>query len=144
MNIAFFLKPKVSISFLYSDFTLRQALEKMKRSGYTALPVIDRDGRYFGTISEGDFLWYFSDCLNKSIEINRKLLEEVRLNKIIKKGAYESVKIAADIDALLNVALNQNFVPVTDDLGSFIGIVTRRDIIKHYTLNAAPSVKEST
>jgi CBS domain containing-hemolysin-like protein len=26
----------------------------------------------------------------------------------------------------------QNFVPVTDDLGSFIGIVTRRDILQYY------------
>ena len=56
MNIAFFLKPKVSVSFLYSDYTIRQALEKMRHCGYSAIPVINRDGRYVGVVSDGDFL----------------------------------------------------------------------------------------
>ena len=43
------------------------------------------------------------------------------------------MKITADVDELLTLAMNQNFVPVVDDLGSFIGIVTRRDIIRHLT-----------
>ena len=30
------------------------------------------------------------------------------------------------------MAMNQNFVPVTDDRGLFIGIVTRRDILQYY------------
>ena len=33
------------------------------------------------------------------------------------------------MDALLESAMNQNFIPVIDDLDKFIGIVTRRDII---------------
>ena len=33
------------------------------------------------------------------------------------------------MDELLHRAVNQNFVPVVDDLGTFIGIVTRQDII---------------
>ncbi|MCD7774750.1 MAG: CBS domain-containing protein [Clostridiales bacterium] len=131
MNIAFFLKPKVSVAYLYSDFTLRQALEKMHHYGYTAIPVVNKDGSYAGTVSEGDFLWYMMECFKDNIEINFKSLEETHLNKIIRVGSYKAVKITADVDELLNVALNQNFVPVTDDLDSFIGIVTRRDIIKH-------------
>lgn len=133
MNIAFFLKPKVSVAFLYSDYTLRQALEKMRHYGYTAIPVISRDGRYAGTVSEGDFLWYFTARIKADEEINKKLIEDVPLVKILKLEAYKPVKVTADIDELLTVAMNQNFVPVTDDLGSFIGIVTRRDIIKHLT-----------
>ena len=57
MNIAFLLQPKNDTAFLYDDFTLRQGLEKMKHHGYTAIPVIDREGKYVTTISEGDFLW---------------------------------------------------------------------------------------
>ena len=58
MNIAFLLQPKNDTAFLYDDYTLRQGLEKMKHHGYTAIPVIDRDGKYVTTISEGDFLWF--------------------------------------------------------------------------------------
>lgn len=28
------------------------------------------------------------------------------------------------------MAMNQNFVPIVDDIGTFIGIVTRRDIMQ--------------
>ena len=57
MNIAYFLIPKSSVAYLYDDFTFRQGLEKMRHHGYTAIPVITRDGQYVGTVSEGDFLW---------------------------------------------------------------------------------------
>lgn len=133
MNIAFFLKPKISVAYLYSDFTVRQALEKMRHYGYSAIPIISRDGKYAGTVSEGDFLWYLSDRFSENIDINRKTLEETPLTKIIKSDTYLPVKITANVNDLVNLSLNQNFVPVTDDFGSFIGIVTRRDIIKHLT-----------
>ena len=131
MNIAFFLKPKISVSYLYSDFTLRQALEKMRHCGYTAIPVIHRDGRYAGTVSDCDFLWYLSDRLNENNSVSKKNLEEIPLLQFIKNNVYLPVKITAEVDDLVNLSLSQNFVPVTDDSGSFIGIVTRRDIIRH-------------
>lgn len=140
MNIAFFLKPKISVAYLYSDFSLRQALEKMRHYGYTAIPVIHRDGKYAGTVSEGDFLWYIADKLNENISVNKKNLEEIPLSHFIKNDTYLPVKITADVNDLVNISLNQNFVPVTDDSDSFIGIVTRRDIIKHL---ADKSDKES-
>ena len=46
MNVLFFLRPKVSTAYIYYDNTLRQGLEKLKHYGYTAIPVIDRDGKY--------------------------------------------------------------------------------------------------
>ncbi|MBQ8209183.1 MAG: CBS domain-containing protein [Clostridia bacterium] len=131
MNVAFFLKPKISVAFLYSDFTLRQALEKMHYYGYTAIPVIGRDGKYNGTVSEGDFLWYMLSCFNSGENVDQRYIEEIPLKKILKSDSYKPVKITANMDELFNVAMNQNFVPVVDDLGSFIGIVTRRDIIKY-------------
>ena len=57
MNIAYFLLPKNRVAYLYDDYTFRQGLEKMRHHGYTAIPVISRDGKYVGTVSEGDFLW---------------------------------------------------------------------------------------
>lgn len=135
MNIAFFLKPKISVAYLYCDFTVRQALEKMRYYGYTAIPVIDRDGQYKGTVSEGDFLWFFLERFRNDENVDRRFLEETSLKKLIRSDLYKPVKITADMNELMNVAMNQNFVPVIDDLGSFIGIVTRRDIIKQLTEN---------
>ena len=133
MNIAFFLKPKISVAYLYNDYTIRQSLEKMRHYGYSVIPVVNREGRYVGTVSEGDFLWYLSDCFSNNQEISMKTLEETSLSKILRNDAYKPVRITSDVDELLHLAMNQNFVPVVDDLGSFIGIVTRRDIIRHLT-----------
>lgn len=135
MNIAFFLKPKISVAYLYSDFTVRQALEKMRYYGYTAIPVINREGKYKGTVSEGDFLWYFLERFRNDENVDRKYIEETPLRKLIREDSYKPVKITANMNELLSVATNQNFVPVVDDLGSFIGIVTRRDIIKYLAEN---------
>ena len=135
MNIAFFLKPKISVAFLYNDYTVRQSLEKMRHYGYSAIPVINRDGKYAGTVCEGDFLWFIKDCFINNEDVNLKTLEETPLSKLLKANMYKPMKVTADVNELISLATNQNFVPVVDDLGSFIGIVTRRDIIKHLAEN---------
>lgn len=128
MNILFFLKPKGDIAFIYNDFTLRQAIEKTKHYGYSAIPVLDRDGHYVGTLSEGDLLWAVLDL--KAYDDHSK--EQHYVKDILKGRNYASVNVNAVIEDLLLVAMNQNFVPVTDDRGLFIGIVTRRDILQYY------------
>ena len=62
MNVLFFLKPKASVAYIYDNNTVRQGLEKMKHYGYTAIPVIDHEGRYVGTVTEGDFLWKLTEA----------------------------------------------------------------------------------
>ena len=61
MNIIMLLKPKETVKYIYEDSTLRQGLEKMRAHSYTALPVINKEGKYIGTVSEGDFLYYILD-----------------------------------------------------------------------------------
>ncbi len=53
MNILFFLTPKNEVAYIFEDETLRQALEKMEYHKYSAVPVINRRGKYVGTITEG-------------------------------------------------------------------------------------------
>ena len=44
MNALFLLKSKASVALVYDDNTLRQGLERMRAHGYTAIPVINREG----------------------------------------------------------------------------------------------------
>ena len=57
MNLLFFLTPKAEVAYLYDDFTLRQAIEKMEYHRYSSIPILNRKGEYVGTITEGDILW---------------------------------------------------------------------------------------
>ncbi|MBQ2390809.1 MAG: CBS domain-containing protein [Clostridia bacterium] len=132
MNIAFLLTPKAELAFLYNDFSIRQALEKMNYHKYSAVPVINRDGKYCGTISEGDFLWFLVEGESGDLrKIDIKSVEHIAISDIVKQDKNPAVRITATADELLERATNQNFIPVTDDSGSFIGIVTRKKIIDY-------------
>ena len=133
MNIAYFLIPKSSVAYLYDDFTFRQGLEKMRHHGYTAIPVITRDGQYVGTVSEGDFLWQLlSEEQSSQHHCSMRDLERLRVRDLLRKDSYPPVRITVSMEELLHSAMNQNFIPVVDDFDCFIGIVTRKDIIRYF------------
>ena len=128
MNIAFLLTPKSQVTYIYEDSTFRQALEKLRHHGYSAVPVLTRDGGYAGTLSEGDFLWSMLEVGGASLAY----CEGIRVSDIKKTDRNPAVHITSDTDELISRALEQNFIPVVDDSGSFIGIVTRKDIIRYF------------
>lgn len=125
MNILFFLTPKENVAHLDDDDTLRQALEKMEHHGYSAIPMLSKDGKYKGTIKEGDLLWYIKDNDFPSL----KEMEDIPILDIGRKRDIEAVNISISMDELVNKITNQNFVPVVDDNNVFIGIITRKDVI---------------
>ena len=128
MNILFFLTPKCEVAYIYEDVTLRQALEKMEYHKYSAVPIISRTGRYIGTITEGDMLWGIKNKFNLSL----KEAERVTVAAIDRRLDNRPVYANSNMEDLIDKALNQNFVPVVDDQKNFIGIITRKDIIRYY------------
>lgn len=128
MNILFFLKPKSEVAYLYDDITVRQALEKMEYHGYSAIPVIDREGHYTGTLTEGDMLWGLKD----RYDLNIRESEEIPLKSIPRRRNNRPVHADSNMEDLVVKAMSQNFVPVVDDKEIFIGIITRKDIIQFF------------
>lgn len=128
MNILFFMQPKNDIAYIYDHYSLRQAIEKMKHYGYTAIPIIDDTGKYAGTLSEGDLLWAVLD----QNDFDSPALEQLLVRDIMRSRQNAPVNVNAEIEDLLLTAMNQNYIPVTDDRGLFIGIVTRKDILQYY------------
>ena len=129
MNLLFLLHPKSTVAYLMSNVTVRQGLEKMRAHGYTAIPVINPEGEYVGTVSEGDFLYAVCEYSKGG---NLKQLEKIKLTEIMRDKRDKAVTVSEKMDELLLLIMQQNFVPVVDDRNTFIGIVTRRDIIKYY------------
>lgn len=125
MNILFFLKPKVETAFIYDYHTLRQALEIMEYHKYSSIPIISREGKYIGTITEGDLLW----GLKRWNLLNLREAEGISIMKVERRLDYRPVRAESDIEDLIERAMEQNFVPVIDDQENFIGIITRKDII---------------
>ncbi len=126
-NILFFLLPKAMCSFVYDDYTVRQALEKMEVAGYAALPILNKHGEYRGTLTEGDLLW----ALKNLCYMDMRQAEARRIMEITRRKDHLPVKVTANMHDLVQRASSQNFVPVVDDKDAFIGIITRSAILKY-------------
>ena len=124
-NILFFLTPKAMCQVVYDDFTVRQALEKMESSGYTALPILNKRGEYRGTLSEGDGLWAMKNMCNMDLRI----AESRRIMEISRRKDNIPVRVTTTMRDLVERSVSQNFVPVVDDKDTFIGLITRKAII---------------
>ena len=125
MNILFFLRPKSEVAYIYDYHTLRQALEIMEYHKYSSVPILNKEGKYVGTITEGDLLW----SLKKWDLLNLKDAEDISILKVQRRMDYLSVSAESNMEDLIERAMEQNFDPVVDDQSHFIGIITRRDII---------------
>ncbi len=129
MNLLFFLLPKSELTYVRDDFTLAKTLELMEGQGFSAIPMINKKGHYVGTLTEGDILWALKNTPGISFENAAK----IKLNKVPRKKTVHPVNVNAKVEELVAMAMTQNFVPVIDDAEIFIGIITRRDIIKYCT-----------
>ena len=125
-NILKLLTPKNNVIYVYSNMTIRQGIEKFKAHGYSALPVLNEDGTYFGVITEGDFLWNIID----SNYTNIKELEDITIDKVIRKKV-PCCSVDVSYEELKKIITNNNFVPIVDDRNIFMGIITRKSVISN-------------
>ena len=70
--------------------------------------------------------------LKNTPELSIKDTSNIKVSNIERRTINKPVSINANMESLLNLAINQNFVPVTDDEGIFIGIIKRSDIINYF------------
>ncbi|OXM84784.1 CBS domain-containing protein [Paenibacillus rigui] len=131
MDIKSFLHPKSEVSYITTSSNMKEALDKLEACHYTAIPILDDNGVYFGTLSEGDLLWK----MKATPGLDFGSMHEIPIVSIKKRMKIECVTIGADLDDMLALAADQNFVPVVDDDRVFLGIIRRKDIIEYYTRN---------
>jgi len=127
MYVSSFLTPKREVVWVSSTGTVEQALERMKPNGFSAVPILDDDGFYVGTLSTSDLMWFVLDT-------DRPWLERARsspLLRVQRRFHGSAVPIDAEVRALVAYALNHPFVPVVDEHERFVGIVRRRPLIEY-------------
>jgi CBS domain-containing protein len=127
MNILFLLTPKASVEYLYGDFSIRQALEKMEYHRYTVIPVLDRaSGAYLYSLAEGDILYYLKTTRFPISSMEKHYLTEIKPNRV-----YQVIGASQEVEDIYPLIVTQNFVPVVDDRGTFMGIITRKAVVGH-------------
>ncbi|MBO5527871.1 MAG: CBS domain-containing protein [Bacilli bacterium] len=116
--------PVKRVEYLYSDFTIGDAVKKMEKCHYTMIPVIERNSaRYLYSVTSGDILHRIitgGDLKNVLVDP----LSTVRIERLT-LSCNEDV----DVTELFELAVNQNYIPLVDNNGTFKGILTRRAIL---------------
>ena len=125
MNILRFMIPKSSVEYIDTSSTVRQALEKMKYHHYVAIPVLDDEGIYVGTLRNDDIFKYFLDNGN----FDSRAAERDSVMSILDKDYSKPMYHNASVNELIENVKEHNFVPVVDDRGCFIGMILRRDVL---------------
>src|SRR5262245_5546353 len=101
MNVAFFLIPKADVVWAGLADTMRHVLELLEDSGYTAIPLLDAEGCYVGTLTEGDLLRKLMRTPNLSVA--GSVL--VRLADVPRRTNVRAVGIDAQMEELLSRAI---------------------------------------
>ena len=133
MNIMQFIVPKSLVEYVTGNSTIRQALEKMRFHRYAAIPVIDDEGIYIGTLRNDDIFTYFLD--NGSFDT--RSAERDKVTELLDGTHTPPVYHNSSMEELIERVREHNFVSVVDDRGCFVGIILRRDILNflfnHYS-----------
>lgn len=128
MNVLFFLTPKSETSYMECDCTIRQALEKMDYHKFTVIPLLNEEGEFVSTISEGDILRFIKNNCNFDID----MAEDTKISEIERYRPYKALTVDANIKEVMDLSMNQNFIPIIDDRGVYIGIVKRSAVIEYF------------
>ena len=126
MNVLFFLLPKGKCQYAVETDTIRQVVEKMEHHHYTAIPLLSKDGKYIKTISDGDIFYHIK---NNNIEYNK--MNHHNILDVQESREIKAISISKSMESLVDLIINQNFVPVIDDQQTFIGIVTRKKVVEY-------------
>ena len=119
------LTPKKATFYLLENSTIRQALEKFDAHKFTVVPLLDEEGHYKGTLSEGDILRFIKNQAN----FNLAFAENIYVKDIDHYRPYKCLTVNSSLMEVYALALDQNFVPLVDDQDHYIGIIKRKEVL---------------
>jgi CBS-domain-containing membrane protein len=103
---------------------------------YVAVPVLDQEGVYIGTLRNDDIFRYFRD----SGSFDYRAAEQDTVTSIIDPSYARPLYHTASFDQIIESVSEHNIVSIVDDRGCFIGMILRRDVLnflsEHYKKTA--------
>ncbi|MBS6105774.1 MULTISPECIES: cyclic-di-AMP-binding protein CbpB [Anaerococcus] len=120
--------PASDVAIVYEEDSLVHAILVLSSSGYQTIPVLDKDNRVRGLIS-------ISNIVTNSDDLS--IFDEDRLAEFkVKQVMNQVVPILFDnynLEDVLRLIINNNFICVTHKNGYFLGIIPRKIILERFT-----------
>lgn len=114
--------------------TIKDVILRMRKKNVSGIPVVDKNGKVLATFSETDVAKALPDILNEAQYIPLVDIRELTSEPIKRVMHMPAVTIKADADVkdAAKIVLEQyrHRLPVVDDTGHLIGIITLGDILK--------------
>ncbi|MCD8194783.1 MAG: CBS domain-containing protein [Coprobacillus sp.] len=127
INLLSLLLPKKDVCYITNTESVKEVMAKMEEKKYSMIPVLNEEGIYLYSISEGDILYYLKDNFFDMKNIEDKPISIVPPRRQIKSVAMETTERDS-----LELISTQNYVPVVDDRKMFIGIITRSALVSKF------------
>lgn len=123
--------PAVAIS---QDTPFQEALKLMRDKKFRRLPVVDANGKVVGIVSERDLLHASpSPATSLSVWEVNYLLWKLKVGDIMTHNVL-TINQDMPIEDAANLMVNQKIggLPVVDDRGAVVGVITETDIFKAF------------
>jgi len=124
---------KSPVRTIFSDEPIINAIKIMKEMGFRRLPVLDRDNNLVGIVTDRDLrLATNSPVVFHDISYDEYLLNEIRVETCMSSMPI-TITPEADIVDAARIMENMKIggVPVVDNTGRIVGIVTVSDLINY-------------
>ena len=126
-NVFSLLTPKHATSYINENDSIKSVLEAFNNNRFSVVPILNEKGEYKGTLSEGDLLRY----ITSTSSFNMEGTENISINQIERYREYRPLDSNATLLEVMALSLEQNFVPIIDDRGLYIGMIKRKEILSY-------------
>ncbi len=120
--------PASEVATCNEEDSLLHAVLVLSNSGYQVIPVVDNDNHIRGLISISNIVTSFDDL---------SLFDEEKLSNIqVKEVMNQVAPILFDnyeLEDVLRLLVNNNFVCIAHDDGYFLGIIPRKIALERFT-----------
>ena len=116
---------KSSVTTIGASQTLEQVANLLLDQGISGAPVVDQSNRLVGIVSEYQLLALVYDATLRDAPVSRIMTKEVF-----------SVRPDTPMEQIANLFIVQRIrrVPVVDDQGVLLGIISRPDLLRHVVM----------
>ena len=120
-----FLIPADNVATLLYNHPLEHAMLILTNVGYSKIPVLDSEDHLVGLISLADIMQGISGLTG----FDMKLLETLSVADVM-EVKVPKMTAKDDLETLLRRSVNEPFLPYVDKDNVFLGIFTRKAILK--------------
>ncbi len=118
-----FLTPADKLAVIIDTHNIDHAKLLLSHMTYSRVPVVTEDGRFFGTIGLTEIIKYQAENELTDEELSQDI-------SLITKTDVETVVANYDLAEVMRKLVDYSFLPVVGQNKEFLGIITRKSILK--------------